>query len=65
MEKSKIFMHENFCVTNMTLCKICKEPIMNNEFEEHTQEHEEENKILEEKKKEEINQQLNKNVESK
>ena len=59
-------MHENFCVTNIVLCKVCKEPIMKSEYDDHILEHEEEKKILEEKKNEEkINHSKNPNLESK
>lgn len=46
-------MHENFCINNIVLCKICKEPIMKSEIDEHMEECEEENKAFEEKKKQE------------
>ena len=35
-------MHENFCVANIILCKICDQPIMKSEYDEHMTEHEEE-----------------------
>jgi len=43
-------MHENFCLANNVVCKICKEPVMKTMLEEHLEEHEEERKFLEEQK---------------
>ena len=39
-------MHENFCLYNNIVCKVCKEPIMKDELEEHLKEHEIENANL-------------------
>jgi hypothetical protein len=41
-------MHENFCVANIILCKICDQGILKSEYEEHISEHEEEKKKEEE-----------------
>lgn len=39
IEKSKLFLHEPFCIRNIVTCKICDEPIKSSELEEHYEFH--------------------------
>ena len=47
IEKSKIILHERFCIENVKYCDICQEAVIKEEYEEHCQNH---NKPQEEEK---------------